>query len=393
MTEHTRHTSLGELCKPDRGGLIQTGPFGSQLHASDYTTTGTPVVMPANIADNRIDTSGIARVGDDHTNRLSRHRLRPGDVVYSRRGDITRRALVREEETDWLCGTGCLLVRPGADVDPRWLSFWLGAPWTHDYLLQRAVGATMANLNTGILSGLPVSLPPLEEQRRIAGVLGALDDLAAECERLASACVALADSLWQRLQADATRSCAFGEIAALSRTRVASDAAADLPFIGLEHLREAGGGLMGSGRLSDVSSGAVAFEGGDVLYGKLRPYFRKFARPGFAGGASPEIWVLSPKGSATHSLLHAVVSSPRFTDHAMAGAGGTRMPRASWSHVADFRLSLPDDEQAKSVERVASALWEAHWQLADEMVQARTTRDELLPLLLSGRVRVGEVAA
>lgn len=176
MNINWRRTALGEL-ETETGGVIQTGPFGSQLHMSDYSDEGTPVVMPTNIRDMRIDPTDIARVGDEHVDRLVRHQLRPGDILYSRRGDVEKCALVTEHETGWLCGTGCLLVRvQGEHIDTRFLAYQLSTPAKRGWIRQHAVGLTMLNLNTGILREIPIELPDFEEQRRIAGVLGALDD-------------------------------------------------------------------------------------------------------------------------------------------------------------------------------------------------------------------------
>jgi type I restriction enzyme S subunit len=104
--------------------------------------------------------------------------VRNGDIVYSRRGDVERRALITEKEDGWLCGTGCLRVRFGSFdyVDPLYASFYLGDMAVRAWIVQHAIGATMPNLNTSILSALPIVLPPLAEQRAIAGILGALDD-------------------------------------------------------------------------------------------------------------------------------------------------------------------------------------------------------------------------
>lgn len=144
---------------------------------SDYTSTGTPVVMPTNISDLRIDPTGIARVSVEHVERLARHSLKSGDIVYSRRGDVEKCALIRDEEVGWLCGTGCLLVRVGGEqVDARFLCYSLSQPETRAWITGRAVGATMPNLNTGILREVPVLLPPIDEQRGIAATLGAIDD-------------------------------------------------------------------------------------------------------------------------------------------------------------------------------------------------------------------------
>lgn len=170
MTGQNRQVTLGEIAR------VQTGPFGSQLHASDYSVDGIPVVMPQNIGDNRIDPTDISRTTPEHVERLARHKLALGDVVYSRRGDIERRALIRQGEVGWLCGTGCLLVRPDQEqVDPEWLSYWLGTTHVREFLVRSAVGATMLNLNTGILASVPVDLPSLHEQRLTAGLLCSLD--------------------------------------------------------------------------------------------------------------------------------------------------------------------------------------------------------------------------
>ncbi|MFN4204673.1 MAG: restriction endonuclease subunit S, partial [Tabrizicola sp.] len=97
--------------------------------------------------------------------------------MYSRRGDVERRSLVRSENDGWLCGTGCLRVRFGKrHVFPEYAAQYLGHPAVREWIVQHAVGATMPNLNTGILSAVPFVLPPMAVQVDIATVLSALDD-------------------------------------------------------------------------------------------------------------------------------------------------------------------------------------------------------------------------
>ncbi len=90
--------TLGEICD-DVGGIIQTGPFGSQLHESDYADDGVPVVMPKNILDGKVDISNIAFIEEADAKRLCRHRMSAGDIVYGRRGDIGRRSLIGVKES------------------------------------------------------------------------------------------------------------------------------------------------------------------------------------------------------------------------------------------------------------------------------------------------------
>jgi len=179
---------LGDLTHR-HGGAIQTGPFGSQLHAKDYVDTGIPVVMPKDIVGRRVSTDSIARVGVTDAERLARHKLQAGDIVFSRRGDVERHALITEREVGWLCGTGCLLVRPG----PRWespgfLSMLLDAPRARTWLVQHAVGATMPNLNTGILSSVPLVLPP-------PALLAAFDAVVATTEEQRSRNATMSETL------------------------------------------------------------------------------------------------------------------------------------------------------------------------------------------------------
>ena len=168
--------TLAEVCEFGGGG-IQTGPFGSQLHARDYVLEGIPSIMPQNIGDNRVVPDGIARISADDATRLSRYLVKPGDIVYSRRGDVEKRALIRESEDGWLCGTGCLRVRLGeGGPDPVYASYYLGHPVVRAWVVRHAHGATMPNLNTTILGSLPFVVPPKRAQEAIASVLGALDD-------------------------------------------------------------------------------------------------------------------------------------------------------------------------------------------------------------------------
>jgi type I restriction enzyme S subunit len=160
------------------GGLMQTGPFGSQLHAHEYVKSGVPVVMPQDIGPEEIDLRQVARITAAKATELSRHKMRPGDALFARRGDLSRCARIEERERDWLCGTGCLLVRPGRGGLSAW---WLSSAYRHDlgqrHVRARAVGSTMVNLNTSILATWVLPIPPTAEQEEAASraaVLAAL---------------------------------------------------------------------------------------------------------------------------------------------------------------------------------------------------------------------------
>ncbi len=160
---------------------LQTGPFGSSLHQSDYQKGGTPVVNPASIKNERVAPIDNMAVGPATLHRLATFRLRAGDIVMARRGEMGRCAVVTEREDGWLCGTGSLILRLPECVFPRFFVILIGSPLVREYLGGSAVGATMQNLNQSILLNLVVGLPPLAEQRRI---VAKVDELMGLCDRL-----------------------------------------------------------------------------------------------------------------------------------------------------------------------------------------------------------------
>lgn len=178
------------------GGKIHTGPFGSQLHASDYIAEGIPCIMPANMKDNRVDLSNIAFISDQDAQRLSKYLVKEGDIVYSRRGDVTQKALIRKQESGYFCGTGCLLLRPGKKLDSKYLTYYLSIPEIQRWVVSQAVGATMPNLNTGILARVPFCGPEKNVQEKIAAVLSAISEKIELNNRINSKLEAMAKTLY-----------------------------------------------------------------------------------------------------------------------------------------------------------------------------------------------------
>jgi type I restriction enzyme S subunit len=194
-----RVSSLADLVA-DCGGTIQTGPFGSQLHASDYVASGIPVVMPKDIQGRRVDAATTARIRPEDVDRLERHKLKPGDIVFSRRGDVERHALISEREAGWLCGTGCLLVRPGPSfLSTSFLSMTLDAGRARQWLVQHAVGATMPNLNTSILGSVPIVLPDAKVLDIFEGIVSAMEAQLTQNLEMANTLGCLRDTLLPRL--------------------------------------------------------------------------------------------------------------------------------------------------------------------------------------------------
>ncbi len=189
--------TLGAIC--DRvGGIIRTGPFGSQLHESDYTLEGIPVVMPKNIVDGKVSVEDIARINETNVERLAQHKLHSGDIVYGRRGDIGRRALITNKEEGWLCGTGCLRISLGnALLDPLFLYYYLGQPDVIKWIFNQAIGATLPNLNTEIIRSIQIKFLTLTTQQKIASILSAYDDLIENNTRRIAILEEMAQSLYR----------------------------------------------------------------------------------------------------------------------------------------------------------------------------------------------------
>lgn len=168
-----KETTLGKV------GGIQTGPFGSQLHESDYVNVGTPIITVEHLLNDRIShDEDIPKVSTGDTQRLKgRYGLVEGDIVFSRVGSVDRSAYVSKNEEGWLFSGRLLRVRPDKEiVSSKWLDYWLRQEEIKAFVRRVAVGATMPSINTSLLGDVPVLLPPMKQQEDIAAIFSALDN-------------------------------------------------------------------------------------------------------------------------------------------------------------------------------------------------------------------------
>ena len=170
--EEWKSYKLGDIA------TIQTGPFGSQLHQSDYVDEGIPCIMPTNIGQ-MLDfhEENLAHITKEDSERLSRHLVHEGEIIYSRRGDIEKCAYVSNEQEGWFCGTGCLKISITSPLAiPKFVAYQLSTAEIRSWIVGNAVGTTMLNLNTSVLSDVPLRLPALTTQMRIVEMLDSLSN-------------------------------------------------------------------------------------------------------------------------------------------------------------------------------------------------------------------------
>jgi len=375
----TRSTTLGELCA-EGGGEIQTGPFGSQLHARDYVLEGVPSVMPQNIGDNVIVADGIARVSREDASRLSRYLLREGDIVYSRRGDVEKRALVRAENAGWLCGTGCLRVRLGTATpnDPRFLAYALGAEDVRDWIVRHAVGATMPNLNTSILGAVPLQVPKPSEQRAIADVLGALDDKIAANAQERSLLHRLALAEFDRLMRHVKTYVPLGSVVNLEYGK---SLPATQRRVGAVDVFGSGG-VVGSHDTSLV-------DGPGVVLGRKGTAGAVHWAPRAFFPIDTTFYVVPRDPSVSLIYAYFALKWLRLDDRNSDSA----VPGLNREEALAATIPLPAAADLVRFTAVASASLDLASRVELESKALAATRDALLPALMSGRLRVRDAAS
>lgn len=367
------------------------GPFGSRMKSEHYSQEGLRVVRGQNITQSGRIEGEFVHISEEFANSLGSARLRVGDITLPHRGAIGRAALV--DEGDMVMSTSLMRIRLDLQkAVPAFVVAYLTSVEGVNEILQFAstVGTPGIGQPLSSLRRVRVPLPSLPEQRRIGAVLGALNDLI-ELNAVTRAnlrAMALASFDAACVDGEVVK---VGDIATPARDGVSgAGLIPGTPYLGLEHFGMDGLGIRGVGDAAKVDSFKSLFKTGDVLFGKLRPYFRKLDRPGFDGVCSTEIWVLRPRNDWGAATLHAIVARPEFTEFAMAGNTGTRMPRANWSHVATMEVTVPGVASRAKVNQRLEQLWLAGVALSEEIYDLEHARDELLPLLMSGRVRVSE---
>jgi len=285
-------------------------------------------------------------------------------------------------------------------------------------------GAAQQNLNSIIIRRFPISLPPLSTQRRIAHILGTLDDKIELNRRMNRTLEKMAAALFKSwfIDFDPVRRNAegrdtglppdianlfpdtfedsdlgpipkgwkagsLGDVADSPRRGVnPSDVPPTTPYIGLEHMPRRCIALDAWGRAEDVASGKSQFKQGEILFGKLRPYFHKVGIAPMDGVCSTDIVVITPKSQDWHGYVVSLVSSKAFVDYTDSHSAGTKMPRTNWKDMSRYALARPPVDIAKAFQNHVA---DFHRRIMLNVRQNRRLaglRDAMLPKLLSGEI-------
>ncbi|MCC6780661.1 MAG: restriction endonuclease subunit S [Hyphomicrobiales bacterium] len=375
------------------GGQVwfRTGPFGSALHKSDYTTDGIPVVNPMHIVDGRIVPTASMTITETVAQHLADFRLKPGDIIIGRRGEMGRCAVVNSEQDGWLCGTGSMIIRCCVDVEPEFLQRVLASRQVIAAIEDNSVGSTMINLNQSTLAGLIIQFPPLPEQRAIAAALSDVDALIAKKRAIKTAAM-------QQLLTGKTRLPGFsgewdtqqlGEFAEIRNQKAMPNAVdAETLCIELEHISQGNGRLLGHSTASESKSSKYYFVVGDVLFGRLRPYLRKFWFADRHGLCSTEIWPLMvDHNQANSAFLFQVVQTDQFIEAASVSYG-THMPRADWGIIRDFEFALPCLKEQAAIAAVLSDMDAEIAALEARRDKTSAIKQGMMQELLTGRIRL-----
>lgn len=368
---------------------------------------GYPIIRTPNIGVGYLDLEGVQRVSKAAYDRRNIRAVpRPNDLILAREAPAGNVGIIREGMEVCL-GQRTVLIRPKAEkVSPLFLNYYLNAPKQRHALLSNSNGATVSHVNMPIICNLVIGLPDRETQDRIADVLSAYDELIENNRRQIKLLEEAAQRLYKEWFIDLKfpghettpivdglpegwRMGCLGECCALIKTISKQDErTGNELYIGLEHMPKDSICLRAHGVAADVVGNKTEFRKGDVLFGKIRPYFHKVGFAQFDGVTSTDAIVMRAV-EGKQAFLLAVASSDEFVSYATATSKtGTKMPRADWAAMKSYQVPIPSADVASRFENICESFLSAIAQCSSLIVAAREARDRLLPKLMSGEIEV-----
>lgn len=393
-----------------------------------WTNDGVIVLRNQNIRNGRLDLSEPSYTDERHyAERTKRAAPRAGDLVITREAPMGEVCMIPPRLRCCL-GQRMVLLRPNpVKADSRYLLYALQSKDVqHEIRVNEGTGSTVSNLRIPLLEALPIPRRPLNEQRAIAHILGTLDDKIELNRRMNETLEAMARALFKSwfvdfdpvrakaegrdpglpkpladLFPDSFEDSELGEIPRGWRVGVLGDVAEHprrsvkpdeidpaTPYIALEHMPRRCIALSEWGAADGLESNKFKFKKGEILFGKLRPYFHKVGVAPVNGVCSTDIVVVTPRAQEWFGFVLGHVSSDVFVEYANTGSTGTKMPRTSWSDMARYAAAIPSENIAmafssqirSTVERIMASIYERR--------SLAALRDVLLPRLISGEMRI-----
>ncbi len=357
-------------------------------------------------------------------------RFQSGDILFGKLRPYFRKVI--RAPSDGICSTDIWVVRSKDGVLQDYLYYCMASQQLVDFATSGSEGTKMPRAIWEYVSRYSFPLPPLPEQRAIAHILGTLDDkielnrrMNETLEEMARALFkswfvdfepvrAKMDGRWRPgeslpgLPADhydlfpdrlvdselgeIPEGWTVGEIGNVGIQRrdgvKPEHIEPDTPYIGLDHMPRKSIALSAWDAAAGLASGKFLFKQGDILFGKLRPYFHKVGVAPLDGVCSTDIVVVLPKSQLWLGFLLGHLSSSSFIDYTDATATGTRMPRTNWADMSKYEIPIPSPESAKVfTEQIRPIVGKMVSSIHESRALAEM-RDALLPKLVSGEVRV-----
>lgn len=386
---------------------IQTGPFGSQLHQSDYVDTGVPVIMPKDIINGKICDDTIARISSDLSCKLLKYQVEFEDIIYPRRGDISKCAIVDKNQKGWFCGTGCLKISIDKSLaKSKFIYYELQLPKQIGWIINHAIGATMLNLNTNILQNVPIDLPSINTQNRIAEILSRYDSLIENYQKQIKLLEESAQRLYKEWFVDLrfpgyentkivdgvpegwSLSC-LNSIASDSGIKENKGNFTQYKYyLPLDCLPSKSIAYLETKSINLAESSLIGFHKNDILFGALRPYFHKVVIARHSGITRSTCFVLNTKKTEYWTYLVMLLYSKQTIDYATQNAIGTTMPYIRLRDFMQMKILIPDSTILHMFTNKIEHTLHSIKVNAELIIKLTEARDRLLPKLMSGEIEV-----
>jgi len=317
-----------------------------------------------------------------------------GSVIFAKRGAAISLNKIRLLNLPSSMDTNLMALTPGESLDPEYLFYAL----TYIGLWLLADTTSVPQINNKHIKPILFPIPGPTEQRRIATTLSDADALLEELDRLIAKKRNLKQATMQQLLTGETRLpgfedewriMKFSDLTSPSHNRIDPSRSEPCNFcVELEHIQQGTGRLLGWSSTTPQSSLKAVFEPGDVLFGKLRAYLRKYWVADRRGVCSTEIWVLKPNPEhVASSYLYQLVTTNWFID-AASTAYGTHMPRSDWRVVRELESQVPSPPEQEAIARVLGDMDAEIEALEQRHAKTADLKQAMMQELLTGRTRL-----